>query len=119
MQGIGALTPRAISSGWTAENLRTRLIYPNGRALRYTYDALDRLTSASGTYGNLAYGYDGLGNRSSWSDDDTTGGRSEGPWTPAPEATGLAAVRPRRGRAVVARSRIVLICRPRSLPGDG
>jgi RHS repeat-associated protein len=29
----------------------------------YTYDALDRLTNASGPWGNLSYTYDGVGNR--------------------------------------------------------
>jgi RHS repeat-associated protein len=29
----------------------------------YGYDALDRLTSAQGSYGNIGYGYDAIGNR--------------------------------------------------------
>ena len=42
-QQIGDLPVRAISSAWRAGNLRVGLTYPNGRALDYTYDDLDRL----------------------------------------------------------------------------
>jgi len=46
-QRIGALPPKAISSGWRAENLRSRLTYPNGRVVDSTYDKLDRLSAVT------------------------------------------------------------------------
>ena len=42
-QQFGALAAEAVSYGWRAGNLRTQVIYPDGRVLRYTYDGLDRL----------------------------------------------------------------------------
>ena len=42
-QQIGALTPKVTSTGWRAGNLRSILIFPNGRANKYTYDSLDRI----------------------------------------------------------------------------
>lgn len=42
-QRIGTLSPSAISTGWRASNLRSSLIYPNGRAIAYRYDDLDRI----------------------------------------------------------------------------
>jgi RHS repeat-associated protein len=42
-QQVGAQSPKAISSAWRAENLRSGLTYPNGRLLDFTYDRLDRL----------------------------------------------------------------------------
>ncbi len=44
-QRIGTGPTRAVSSGWRADGLRTSLTYPNGRALDYRYDELDRLKS--------------------------------------------------------------------------
>ncbi|MGQ0444903.1 MAG: RHS repeat domain-containing protein, partial [Beijerinckiaceae bacterium] len=46
-QKIGELPAKAISSAWRAENLRTRLTYPNDRALEYNYDGLDRLATVA------------------------------------------------------------------------
>jgi RHS repeat-associated protein len=46
-QKIGALAPKAISTGWRAENLRKSLTFPNGRVVSYTYDDRDRLNSIS------------------------------------------------------------------------
>lgn len=46
-QQIGALPPKAISSAWRAENLRSGLTYPNGRVVDYKYDNLDRLKSVA------------------------------------------------------------------------
>jgi RHS repeat-associated protein len=40
---MGALSAKAISSAWRAEDLRVGLTYPNDRALKYTFDQLDRL----------------------------------------------------------------------------
>lgn len=42
-QQIGALPPKAISSGWRAEDLKVSFTYPNDRIVDATYDALDRL----------------------------------------------------------------------------
>lgn len=44
-QQIGNLPPKAISSQWRAENLRSGLIYPSGRQLQYDFDFLDRLNT--------------------------------------------------------------------------
>ncbi len=41
-QQIGALPVRAVSSAWTADD-RTGITYPNGRALSYIHDGLDRI----------------------------------------------------------------------------
>ncbi|MBN1378392.1 MAG: RHS domain-containing protein, partial [Gammaproteobacteria bacterium] len=38
----------------------------------YIYDLLDRLTDAEGGYGEISYGYDGVGNRLSYSDGTNT-----------------------------------------------
>ncbi len=46
-QKIGSLLARAVSSAWRADDLRTLLVYPNGRALGYTYDDLDRLRTVA------------------------------------------------------------------------
>jgi RHS repeat-associated protein len=46
-QQIGALSRKVISSAWRAENLRSDLIYPNGRAVEFTYDLLDRMNSVA------------------------------------------------------------------------
>ena len=45
-QQIGSLPAKAIGSAWRAEDLRSRLTYPNGRAVDYRYDGLDRLDTA-------------------------------------------------------------------------
>ena len=42
-QQTGAQTPRVVSSGWRAVNLRGTLTFPNGRRIRHTYDGLDRI----------------------------------------------------------------------------
>jgi RHS repeat-associated protein len=42
-QMIGAISAKAVSSGWRAENLRVNLTYPNGRIIESTFDQLDRL----------------------------------------------------------------------------
>ena len=46
-QHIGKLPGRATSSSWRAGNLRVGLTYPNGRAVDYTCDDLDRLATIS------------------------------------------------------------------------
>jgi RHS repeat-associated protein len=46
-QQIGALPPKAISSTWRAEGLRSALTYPNGRVVNSTYDTLDRLNTVA------------------------------------------------------------------------
>lgn len=43
-----------------------------GRDQRFDYDELDRLISASGAYGELAYSYDATGNRLSLTDDSAS-----------------------------------------------
>jgi RHS repeat-associated protein len=42
-QTIGGLPTKVISSAWRADALRSKLTYPDGRAVTYTYDPLDRL----------------------------------------------------------------------------
>jgi len=44
-QKIGALPAKPISSGWSANNHRLALTYPNGRVVKFTYDGLDRLNT--------------------------------------------------------------------------
>jgi RHS repeat-associated protein len=44
-QQIGAEPVMVISTGWHAENLRSRLVYSNSRVLVFTYDHLDRLAT--------------------------------------------------------------------------
>jgi RHS repeat-associated protein len=46
-QQIGGLVPKAISSAWRADGLRTGLTYPNGRRVNATFDRLDRPTVLS------------------------------------------------------------------------
>jgi hypothetical protein len=46
-QQIGAQPPKIISTSWRAENLPTKLIYPNGRAIHYLFDRLDRVRRVS------------------------------------------------------------------------
>ena len=63
-QQIGNLPQRIISSGWRAGNLRIGLAYPNGRAVDYTYDDLDRLNTVAdrGAAQPIAdYDYTGVG----------------------------------------------------------
>ncbi len=50
-QRMGSLSARATSSAWRAENLRTSLIYPNGRKVAFTFDRLDRIE----TIGDIVY----------------------------------------------------------------
>lgn len=60
---IGDRETKVISSGWRAEDLQTSLTYPNGRALEYRYDGLDRLASVAdrGAAQNIAnYQYIGV-----------------------------------------------------------
>ncbi len=52
-QQLGALPAKAISSAWRAENLRSGLTYPNGRALVYTFDGLDRLKTVGDAGHNI------------------------------------------------------------------
>jgi RHS repeat-associated protein len=47
LQRIGPVPPQPIDSAWRAENLRSRLIYPNNRAENYTYDNRDRLQTVT------------------------------------------------------------------------
>jgi RHS repeat-associated protein len=47
VQQIGGMAPKAISSAWRADGLRTGLTYPNGRRVNATFDQLDRLTGLS------------------------------------------------------------------------
>jgi RHS repeat-associated protein len=52
----------AIDSSWTAQARRTDLIYPNGRELDYTYDALERIQTikdANATTNSAQYTYIG------------------------------------------------------------
>ena len=44
-QQIGVLPASAVSTGWEADNLRVTTIYPSGRIVDSTYDALDRLVT--------------------------------------------------------------------------
>jgi RHS repeat-associated protein len=46
-QQIGSQSPKAISSSWNAERLRTSVTYPNGRVVAKTFDQLDRLQTVS------------------------------------------------------------------------
>lgn len=48
--------------------IRWRDLLDTGRDQLFEYDALDRLTSASGVYGDLGYSYDATGNRLSITD---------------------------------------------------
>ncbi|MBV7332819.1 RHS repeat-associated core domain-containing protein [Chloroflexi bacterium TSY] len=54
-QQVGQGTPKVVSSAWRSAQLRSRLTYPNGRILGYTYDKLDRMQSIqSETGGQVA-----------------------------------------------------------------
>jgi RHS repeat-associated protein len=46
-QTIGGVPTKFISSAWRAEDLRSKLTYPNGRSEVYTYDRLDRLNTVA------------------------------------------------------------------------
>lgn len=62
-QQIGSLEPQVISTGWRAENLRSKLTYPNKRNIGYTYDELDRINTIAdeGATDNLVdYNYIGI-----------------------------------------------------------
>jgi len=61
-QQVGIWPAKAISRGWRADGLRSSLVYPNDRALEYTYDSLDRLQTiadAGGAFPTAAYAYIG------------------------------------------------------------
>ncbi len=61
-QRIGSLPERVVSSSWRAENLRSGLLYPNGRSLSFSFDGLDRLRTVGDTGGDSAIAeYDYLG----------------------------------------------------------
>jgi RHS repeat-associated protein len=68
-QTTGAQKPLVITSAWRAEDLRSRVIYPNGQIENYTYDHLDRMKSVgdSGLSGQampaVSTTYDYLGGR--------------------------------------------------------
>ena len=42
-QQMGSGTIQVVSSGWHGEQQRSQLVYPDGRTLTYSYDALDRV----------------------------------------------------------------------------
>ena len=46
-QTIGTQKPLVVSSAWRAEDLRSRLTYPNGQVETYTYDHADRVKTIS------------------------------------------------------------------------
>jgi RHS repeat-associated protein len=47
---------------WTPTNQRSKVIYPDGRAVSYGYDLMDRMTSVTDGYGQLTnYTYDAKG----------------------------------------------------------
>ena len=61
-QQIGPLAPEVVSSAWRAEDLRSALVYPNGRVVRFTYDALDRLNTVTDQGASAAIAdYDWIG----------------------------------------------------------
>ncbi|MBL8792802.1 MAG: hypothetical protein JNM56_02755 [Planctomycetia bacterium] len=63
-QKIGSLSTKAIDSAWRAEDLRTQLVYPNGRAVQFTFDKLDRIKTVKDSGASTAlvtYNYIGTG----------------------------------------------------------
>ncbi len=58
---IGILPAQVTSSGWRAEDLKSSLIYPNGREITFTYDSIDRIKSIDESPSGQLVAYDYIG----------------------------------------------------------
>jgi YD repeat-containing protein len=69
----GTATAQDLTYGFDAAGNVTGItdLLASARSQTFQYDALNRLTYASGLYGALTYGYDAVGNRTSQSGGDT------------------------------------------------